>query len=813
LRWQGTRALWGRCYEFEHALPYQPIAEALRSVLPTLQEAEFPAWALREVARLVPEVLERDAVNLTHPAHRHKTAGNSTPDLPVTPGLDPDQAHLFAGITRALAELSTQGALLLVLEDLHWASVSTLHLLHYLARCLSGNPVLIIGTFRPEDIGQEQLLLELHRLLARDGVARQLDLPRLSPASVTTLIEEMSGAGEAVRPLADRLYKETEGNPFFLMESIKALFETNVIQLKEGVWQGDFSLASTAKPPLTPSLSDAVQARVRRLGANAQAALDLAAVLGREFNFEPFTQAWGKDEEATLEALDELLRHRLVEEKFGRQESDFAFTHHKIQEVVYQSLPRHRRCHLHARVGTTLEASAATEPETRAGELAYHFEQACLQDRSLSDKAIDYLIQAGQQAVQQSANQDAISYYQRGLEVLHSMPETEQRMKQEVKLQIALAVPVTSIRGYASPETKRIFDRASELCQTLGDMPDLFTSLTGLTRYYGVSGDFETGYKLAEQMLATAQTAGENDWLVEAYSQLGGVKFACGNLHEACEFWDRGLALYDPSRHERAANRFGHDPVVTCLGYSGLALWLLWYPDQAQAQGQKLSDLLPLMSHPASQAYSYCHLAKQACFRREVDAARDHAEAAIQITRLHGLSSWEALASALIGWALCEQGQAAQGWALLAEGVQAWRSRSLAHWSPFLLSLQAEAALKMQRLRDGTDAIISALEIVQSYGDRYWLAELHRLQGDLLRAGGADVRDVEAHFQQAIEIAHQQDVRMLELRAATSLARLWRDQGRPQAARRPLAQIYDTFSEGFDTRDLQEAGDLLRELA
>ena len=173
------------------------------------------------------------------------------------------------------------------------------------------------------------------------------------------------------------------------MESIKALFETGVIQMKAGAWQGDFSLASEAKPPLTASLSEAVQGRVRRLEENTQAALGLAVVLGREFDFEPFNEAWGRGEESTLEALDELLRHRLVEEQLGPDERDYRFTHHKIQEVVYQNLPRQRRFHWHARVGASMEILYPAELETRAGELAYHFEQACRQDKSLSRKAID----------------------------------------------------------------------------------------------------------------------------------------------------------------------------------------------------------------------------------------------------------------------------------------------------------------------------------------------------------------------------------------------------------------------------------------
>ena len=328
--------------------------------------------------------------------------------------------------------------------------------------------------------------------------------------------------------------------------------------------------------------------------------------------------AWGKGEEATLEVLDELLRHRLVEEKFGPDEIDFTFTHHKIQEVVYQNLPRQRRFHLHALAGAAMESIYAAELETRTGELAHHFEQACLQDKSLAGKAIHYLLQAGQQAVRQSANQEAVAYYQRGLDILHSQPETEGRMQQEVELQIALAVPIKIIKGYASPEVRHIYDRARHLCQKLGNTPDLFTSLVGLCPILWLEWrQVKTGDNLTDQLLAIARASREDDLLMEAYSQMGSLAFSSDSYAKAGEFFDRGLALYDPARHESYANRFGHDPAVTCLGFSSLALWLRGYPDQARLQGQKLIDLIPAMTHPASQAIACCHLAKQACLRRD----------------------------------------------------------------------------------------------------------------------------------------------------------------------------------------------------
>jgi predicted ATPase len=620
LRWQGVRVLWGRSYEFERALPYQPVAEALRTALPALtsnQLAAAPAWAIAEVGRLVPEVLERPLLSGDHPERDREAGGPSEVEAWATGDLDREQARLFAGVSRLLAELCSKRALLLVLEDLHWATESTLQLLHYLACHLGDQPVMIVGTFRPEAVNLRHPLPALRRRLAREGRARPVHLSRLSREAVETMIVEMSGAGEAVVPLAERLYEETEGNPFFLMEIVKALFETGLIRLEEGAWHGDFGRVSEGELPLPASVSEAVRARVQRLGEKAQEALRLAAVLGRAFDFEVLNLAWRRGEEATLEALDDLLRQRLIDESTDETGADYAFTHHKIQEVVYEELPRRRRQHLHGQVGAAMEALLGDDVGARAGELAHHFEQACLIDKSLSGRAVGYLRQAGQHAVRGSAHREAISYYRRGLSILRSLPETAERLRQEVELQIVLAGPTTVVHGYGAPEARRVYDRARDLCQRLGEAPELFTALVGLARHYGVSGDVETGLALAEQLLGIAQRSADPALLVEACRQMAGNMFSMGRLQEARAFLERGVALYDPALHERYAYRFGHDPAVTFLSYLVLTLWLLGHPEQADRQRQVLNGLVESMTHPSSLAYARAYLAMHACMQHE----------------------------------------------------------------------------------------------------------------------------------------------------------------------------------------------------
>jgi len=423
LRWQGVRVPWGCCYEFERALPYQPVAEALRTVLPSLTSAEladFPAWTLEEVTRLVPEVLEK------------------RPGLKVTPAIPSDEqrARLFEGVARLLAELSSHGTILIVLEDLHWASGSTLQLIHYLARQLAGHQVLMVGTFRPEEVGLGHPLLALRRRLTRDGLAEPLRLSRLSPTAAEAMMLEMSGADEEdVAPLARRLYQETEGNPFFLMEIIKALFETGVIHLKGGAWRGDFVGISEGTLPLPASVSEAIQARVHGLDEDAQEALRIAAVLGREFDFESLNAVWEKGEGATLEALDDLLRHRLIDEGSGAMGRDYVFTHHKTQEVIYSALSRRRRQHVHARAGTAMESIYdAAEVEQVAGELAFHFQEGRQHDKTLTEKAVTYLLQAGDRARTLYAHQEAIDHYQQALALLKKQRQYERAARTLMKM-------------------------------------------------------------------------------------------------------------------------------------------------------------------------------------------------------------------------------------------------------------------------------------------------------------------------------------------------------------------------------------------
>jgi oligopeptide transport system substrate-binding protein len=423
LRWQGVRVLWGRCYEFERILPYQPVGEALQAVLSSMAPGELaniPPWILTELVHLVPELSEGLL-----------GSGSSS-----TEALEQEQTRLFEGVAHFLSNLATD-ALVLILDDLHWATESTLQMVYYLTRHLAEQQVLIVGTLRPEAVGPSSTFHSFQRRLGREGLVQSWNLASLSSQATEALVIEMSGSGEVVAPLAHRLYEETEGNPFFLMESIKTLFETGWISLEGGAWYGDFARISETDLPLPAGVSEAIQARVHRLDEEAWQALGLAAVLGCEFDFDLLDAAGKQDEQATLEALETLLRRRFVSEGSGVLGRDYAFHHHKIQEVVYAGLSLRRRQLLHAQAGEALERLYASNVETVAGELAFHFNQGRREDRALVAKAVRYLLLAGDQARLAYAHREAIDYYNRALALQKEQGEYEQAGRTLMKLGLA----------------------------------------------------------------------------------------------------------------------------------------------------------------------------------------------------------------------------------------------------------------------------------------------------------------------------------------------------------------------------------------
>jgi ABC-type oligopeptide transport system substrate-binding subunit/DNA-binding SARP family transcriptional activator len=431
LRRQSTWTVVGRCYTFERLLSYQPLVEVAGGLTHLLPDAEWealPGWVAGTIGRLLPGV----------PA-----------------GLEGEGARLFEGLTRFFLQVSARRPLLIALEDLHWATESTLSLVHYLARHLDGHPILLAGTHRPLGAASSHPLNALRAELVREGIGDSWRLEALSEAAVLELVERMSGTGGATAPLARRLFLETEGNPFYLSEIVKALFEAGRLRMEGGRWQGDFEGLGGASLPLPATVRQAILARVGALDDAPRRALELAAVLGREFDFAPFCTLCGRDEDAALERLDTLMRRQLITEGSGPIGRDYAFTHHKIQEVVYGALARRARQRLHGLAGRALEASYEVadgaldarafqvagaaqvpgEPGTiPPAELAFHFLEGRAIDPALGPRAAQYLLAAGDGARCLYAHPEAAGYYRQALDILQDENDLEGAARTLTKL-------------------------------------------------------------------------------------------------------------------------------------------------------------------------------------------------------------------------------------------------------------------------------------------------------------------------------------------------------------------------------------------
>lgn len=373
-------------------------------------------------------------------------------------------------------------------------------------------------------------------------------------------------------------------------------------------------------------------------------------------------------------------------------------------------------------------------------------------------------------------------------------------------------------KGYAAPEVGKAYARARELCQQVGETPQLFSMLFGLGAFHFVRAELQTAHELWEQALRLAENIQDSVLLVDAYSVLGAVLFHLGDLVPAQEYSERGIIFYSPQQHRsHAFLNSPHDPGVMSLAYSAWSLWCLGYSDQALQRVSVALTLAQELSHPLSLAVALTFSAWLHHYRRERQAAQEQAEALIALCTDQGFPYWVTFGSIYRGWMLAEQGKGKEGIAQIRQALAILPTTGTELDRPYFLTLLAEVYGKVEQAEEGLSVLDEALGIVDKTRERVYEAEVYRIKGELaLRAGekekGGKGEEAEGCFLRAIAIAQKQQAKSLELRAVMSLARLWQSQGKTAEARQMLAEIYGWFTEGFDTKDLQEAKGLLEEL-
>jgi predicted ATPase len=490
-------------------------------------------------------------------------------------------------------------------------------------------------------------------------------------------------------------------------------------------------------------------------------------------------------------------------------DATYSFKHAFVQDAAYRSLLKTKRQQLHAKVAAALRERFAEIIEGQPEILAHHLTEA-----GLTIEAIGCWQRAGELAAERSANAEAEAHLHRGLELLRTLPECTERDERELSLLTALGSLRMATMGYGHAEVATVYGRARDLCRSVGDTSHLAAVLQGLRLYHLFRADLASAQEAAQELLALGEETGESGHLVEGQRAIGVVRFFAGEFQTARDHLERGIALYDIQSHGGHALRYEEDPGVTCLSFFARALWILGYPDQAVERSEQAIAVARATAHAGGIANTMTWRAQIALLRREVRDAQERAAATLALATEYGLPLWTGHATIVDGWALSEQGHSAKGIAQIREGLFVLVGTGVQVWRPYHLAILAEALGNAGHVDEGLSALDEAIDFSRRSGVPYWDAELQRQKGELLLAGGdAGHTAADTCFHRAIEIAQSQSAKSLELRAATSLARLWRDQGKRVEAHDLLAPIYGWFTEGFETADLKDAKTLLNELS
>jgi predicted ATPase len=683
---------------------------------------------------------------------------------------------------------------LFIVEDVHWVDPSTLEFLTLLIDQGPAARILTLLTCRPE----------FHAPWGCRTHLTPLTLARLPRSQVPQMIARVAG-GKALPPeVVEQIVAKTDGVPLFVEELTKMVLESELLREGEERYELTGPLPSLAIPA---TLHDSLMARLDRL-ATVKDVAQLGATIGRMFTYE-LLQAVSPLDDATLQqGLRQLVEAELVYQRGAPPQAIYTFKHALIQDAAYQSLLRSTRQQYHRRIAQVLEARFPETAETQPELLAHHYTEA-----GLSAAALPYWRRAGQRAMEHSANIEASSHFTAALALLKTLPDTPERTTQELTLHIALAVPLIATKGYGAPEVAQAYSRAQALCQQVGENALQFSALRGVWNCHLMKAELQTAHALGEQLLRLAQRGQDAALLVEVHRALGTTLLFLGQLTSARTSFEQGMALYDPLQHRSLALRYGADSGIVCRLYLAWVLWVLGYPDQALLNIHDTLIQARELAHSFSQAFALNHAAMLHMFRREGPAAQERAEASMAFSTEQRIAQWLAQGAVLQGWALAVQGHGAEGIARIRQGIVAWRATGAELVQPWNLALLAEAYKQAGRAAEGLHAVAEALTLVQKTAERWWEGELYRLKGELLLAHLQDQHQAETCFHHALTVTRRQQAKSLELRAATSLARLWQCQGQHVAARDLLAPVYGWFSEGFDTADLQEARALLEALA
>ena len=802
----------GRCSErLAGTEAYLPLLEALESLL---QSGSYPA-AARVMKQIAP----------TWYAQVMPLSSGSAESVQLLAEVKAaSQERMKRELGAFLLEVARLRPLVLFFDDLHWADVSTIDLLSFLASKFDALNVLIVVTYRPSDmLLAKHPFLQIKPDLQARGVCRELALEFLNEAEIAQYLALEFPQHRFQSEFPKLIHAKTEGSPLFMTDLVRYLRDRGAIALEDSTQEAcapRWALAQTLpdiERELPESVRGMIERKIAQLSEGDSKLLVAASVQGYEFDSAVVAQVLNLEADEVEDQLEKLERVyafvRLVsEEEFPNRAVTlrYRFVHVLYQNALYASLRVTRKTALSAAVAQSLEGFHGGQSANVANELALLWEAAREYGRSAS-----YFLQAARNAAQINAHREAVQLARRGLEALLKLPETPERNQPELGLQLTLGLSLQAVLSWAAPEAGAAFNRAQKLCEQMGDDPRLFAALTGVAVYHCIRGEFETAKVLCEKMVQLAEKSQDPVLRVAASAFSVIVPYYRGELVLAHQQGERALALDRLEYHKAYLSLFNENLGTTARRLHSFCLWMLGYPERALAVAHEGVTLAEHTSHPFSLGGAHQTAGVVHFYLRDWQTSRTLFEKVIALSQDYALGDIFTYTAASHMLALAYQGPTEEALERAKQSIESLRAKGLILSMTSYLAVMGELFLMGGRFAEGLDAIADALAVVERTGERSWEAEIWRIKGELsLKAATANPQaEAESCYQKAIEIARHQSAKSLELRAVTSLARLWRQQDKRVAAQQMLAEVYGWFTEGFDTSDLKDAKALLDELS
>lgn len=712
-----------------------------------------------------------------------------------------------------IGALTARVPLVIAIEDLHWSDYSTLDFVSSVTQRRDGARLLLIGTYRSTEIASDHPLRPVAQELLSHGQARELPLAGIGATAVEDYLDDRFPEHRLPPQFAHLLHRTTAGNPLFLINLVEDLVAQDLIAQVRGRWSLRASAESIAER-VPENSRRLIEKQIGRVPAEAQSYLEAASVAGLEFTAEAVASALEASAEHVEERCDELVRQELFLRRLGADEwpdgtrtTRYAFSHAMYQQLWAERVPVQRQQRFHRRIGERREQSYGHRSGDIAAELAVHFDEGRDDART-----VEYRHRAAQNALQRSAHREAIDHLTKGLDRLAKLPDSPERRQRELDLQILLGVPLVAIEGYGARGVERVYTRALELSEKVKETAQIVQALLGLWVFYAIRGRLRTARQLAERALRQSERLPLDELALDAHNALGTTLLWRGDLPAARAHLEQARALHGAQQQRAVVLHDVTDPGVGCLSTLAWTLWYLGFPDQSLAKSREALELAEGLAHPYSLGYALNFSAALHCCRRDVRPTEERGSATVALCQEHGFPFWLATGTILRSWAQVQQERDGRQLDEMRQGLGALEQIGAVLTRTAFLALLAESHGRRGEPAEGLRVLAEAQSLAEANDERLFEPEIERLGGELTLQLRHERLEAERHFLKAIELARSQQAKSWELRATTSLARLWRRQRKIAEARALLSEIYSWFTEGFDTPDLLEAKSLLGHL-